>query len=173
MIQICVVTLSRGSIMSTSCYRHNLCRWLCSQCFSVPLAQMYTLCIYTLGHNHKDCSCVCVCDCEIFLAFLFVLPVSGADIDRGGDDRLYAMRLFACFCTADRYRPEKWSHVLLFISFRFWSYRLSFDPSCVFMCVLSFKKNHVPCKSCIVNIDFSILSTANFVNKGNSFNEEI
>lgn len=26
-------------------------------------------------------------DCEIFLAVPFVLPVSGADIDRGGDDR--------------------------------------------------------------------------------------
>lgn len=32
-------------------------------------------------------------DCEIFLAVLFVLPVSGADIDRGGDDRLLCVAL--------------------------------------------------------------------------------
>lgn len=123
MIQTCFIILAVALSLLFSVFTAPIC-----------LTQTYTLCKYPLGHNHIDC--VCVHDCEIFLAFLFVLPVSGADIDQGGDDRLATRRSFRVFL--HRWLLPTWEvetcsafHLVEIVIVQD-----IIDPSCVFMYVL-------------------------------------
>ncbi len=80
--------------------------------------------------------CVQVCDCEIFLAFLFVLPVSGADIDQGGDDSLAMHRssrmlLLRWLLPTWKVEPRSAFHRIYILIVQ-----ALFDSSCVFMHML-------------------------------------
>lgn len=79
---------------------------LCSVCLrrtSAGLNQTHMQCKHSLRHSHKDCACVF--DGEIFLAIVFVSPVSGADIDQGGDDSL--VWKLSRVSVHSHYKPEK------------------------------------------------------------------
>lgn len=124
MIQICFIIFSSGSTTCFGCcYHQNLCCSVHLQHFSVSHTQTYTLCKYTLGHNHTGCACVYVCVC-VRLWGIFSLPFPSClsvelTLIRVEMTGSLCAGALTCFCTADCYQPEKWSRVTLFISFRF------------------------------------------------------
>lgn len=178
MIQICfIIFSSRSTTCFGCCYHQNLCCSVRLQHSSVSLTQTYTLCKYTLGHNHT--ACACVCDCEVFLAFLFRLACQLSWHWSGWRwQARYASRLsrvsaplivtnlksgavlrFSSHLDSDR-TGVLWSFMCVYV------YTWYFQQ----ICAQGGTKNLD--LEFVVNADFPILLTANFVNTGNSVNKK-